>query len=131
MKWAFWRRRKPRVTDPGRTDARLGVRSDVSGADEGGFRVGQAAQARVRMRRRLIGAAALLLGTAVVVPMMLDPAPRPLPDNIPIDIPSERTPFSPRLSLPFEARSAKEGAPPATPGPAEAVDEPPAAAAGA
>jgi DedD protein len=55
---------------------------------------------RVRMRRRLIGAAALLLGTAVLVPMILDPAPKPLPDNIPIDIPSERTAFTPRLSLP-------------------------------
>jgi DedD protein len=109
MKWAFWRRRKPRATGQGRTDARLGesIARAEEAADEPAVRVGQAAQIRVRMRRRLIGAAALLLGTAVVVPMMLDPAPRPLPDNIPIDIPSERTPFSPRLSLPSTARGAE------------------------
>jgi len=116
MKWAFWRRRKPRATGQGRTDARLGesaARAEEP-ADEPGVRVSRAGQIRVRMRRRLIGAAALLLGTAVVVPMMLDPAPRPLPDNIPIDIPSERTPFSPRLSLPSTPRGAE--APPATEG---------------
>jgi DedD protein len=113
MKWAFWRRRKPRATGQGRTDARLNELTArvEEPADEPVVRVGQAAQIRVRMRRRLIGAAALLLGTAVVVPMMLDPTPRPLPDNIPIDIPSERTPFSPRLSLPSEAHSAGSSSP--------------------
>jgi DedD protein len=115
MKWAFWRRRKPRATDPGRTDARLSG-SDEAAADEAGGRTGQAARLRVRMRRRLIGAAALLLGTAVVVPMMLDRAPPPLPDNIPIDIPSERTPFTPRLSLPSSALRAPEGGPSSAPG---------------
>ncbi len=103
MKWAFWRRRKTRLTDSGRVDARAGVRSDDSVAEMAGVGAGQAAQVRVRMRRRLIGAAVLLLGTAVVVPMLLDPAPRPLPDNIPIDIPSERTAFAPHLSLPRDA----------------------------
>ncbi len=78
--------------------------SEGAGVDAAASRASQAAAIRVRMRRRLIGAAALLVGTAVVVPMMLDPAPRPLPDNIPVDIPSERTPFAPRLSLPTEAR---------------------------
>ena len=111
MKWAFWRRRKPRVTDPGRTDTKLSVRSEDFGADDAFLRAGQAALVRVRTRRRLIGAAALLLGTAVVVPMILDPAPKTLPDNIPIDIPSERTPFAPRLSLPGSARSATPGLP--------------------
>jgi DedD protein len=156
MKWAFWRRRKPRATGQGRTDARLRetIAPAEEPADESVVRFGRAAQLRVRMRRRLIGAAALLLGTAVVVPMMLDPTPRPLPDNIPIDIPSERTPFSPRLSLPStargaeapaaaegkpsEARGAESGqgaagggsAPPAAPAEApKAIDEPPAPAA--
>jgi DedD protein len=55
---------------------------------------------RARARHRLIGAAALLLAVAVVVPMLLDPEPKPVAANIPIDIPSERTPFTPRLSLP-------------------------------
>jgi DedD protein len=110
MKWAFWRRRKPRATDPGRTDARLSG-SEEAAADEAGGRTGQAARLRARMRRRLIGAAALLMGTAVVVPMMLDRAPPPLPDNIPIDIPSERVPFTPRLSLPASAPTSAPGAP--------------------
>jgi len=115
MKWAFWRRRKPRATDPGRTDARLSG-SEEAAADEAGGRTGQAARLRARMRRRLIGAAALLLGTAVVVPMMLDRAPPPLPDNIPIDIPSERVPFTPRLSLPASAPGAPSSALRATEG---------------
>ena len=85
--------------------------SEGAGVDETALRAGKAARIRVRMRRRLIGAAALLLGTAVVVPMMLDPAPRPLPDNIPVDIPSERTPFAPRLSLPSVAAGAPSSAP--------------------
>ncbi|HWY72731.1 MAG TPA: SPOR domain-containing protein [Burkholderiaceae bacterium] len=148
MNWAFWRRRKPRVTERGRADRGSTSGSEESLAEDAGLRIGQAARIRVRMRRRLIGAAALLLGTAVVVPMMLDPAPRPLPDNIPIDIPSERTPFAPRLSLPSSApasapasapgaeagapsvaRSAKEGGPQAQA--PEPVDEPPSSAPGA
>jgi DedD protein len=132
MNWAFWRRRKPRATGPGRTDARQSgpaARSDESSVDDGGGRAGQAARMRVRMRRRLIGAAALLLGTAVVVPMMLDPAPRPLPDSIPIDIPSERTPFSPRLTLPSDSGS-PAAAPAAGHGGSEPVDEPPTPAPG-
>jgi DedD protein len=55
---------------------------------------------KVRARRRLIGAVALLLAAVILVPLLLDPAPRPTVDNIPIDIPSERQPFTPRLSLP-------------------------------
>src|SRR5262245_54834199 len=55
---------------------------------------------RVRARRRLIGAIALLLAAVILVPVLLDPAPRPAADNIPIDIPSEKAPFTPRLSLP-------------------------------
>ncbi|HEX4598120.1 MAG TPA: SPOR domain-containing protein [Burkholderiaceae bacterium] len=136
MKWAFWRRRKPRATRPGRTQEQQGetaAGSEESAADLAGARVVHAAQLRVRMRRRLIGAAALLLGTAVVVPMMLDPAPRPLPDNIPIDIPSERTPFTPRLSLPPAAPSSAPGAAEGKPGaapPPTASDAPESAEAG-
>lgn len=125
MKWAFWRRRKPRATRPGRTEVIQGeaaAGSEESAVEQAGVRVIHAAQLRVRMRRRLIGAAALLLGTAVVVPMMLDPAPRPLPDNIPIDIPSERSPFTPRLSLPSVAPGAT--APGAKQGPAASESKP-------
>jgi len=128
MKWAFWRSGKTRVTDPGRTDSKSGDRFEQAAVDEAGARAGQASRMRMRMRRRLIGAAALLVGSAVLIPMMLDPTPRPLPDNIPIDIPTERTPFAPRLSLPAEAATA---APPAAArAPGEAAEEPPAPAPG-
>ena len=76
---------------------------------------------RVRARRRLIGAAALLLTVAIVVPMMLDPEPRPASDNIAIDIPSEKTPFTPRLTLP--PVPAPENAPIAPPPEAAPVPE--------
>jgi len=106
--------------------------SEGAGADEAAVRAGKAARIRTRMRRRLIGAAALLVGTAVVVPMMLDPAPRPLPDNIPVDIPSERTPFAPRLSLPSFAPSAPVGPPGASEAkPSESNAQASAAAGGA
>jgi DedD protein len=132
MKWAFWRRRKPRAngagSGAGRGDAKAAGRSGDPGADPTGSRAAEAAQLRRRTRQRLIGAAVLLLGTAVVVPMLLDPAPRPLPDNIPIDIPSERTPFVPRLSLPQDSGAAASAAAPAVRGASEASDEPPAPA---
>lgn len=128
MKWAFWRSGKTRVTGPGRTDSKSGDRFEQAADDDAGVRIGQATQIRVRMRRRLIGAAALLVGSAVVIPMMLDPTPRPLADNIPIDIPTERTPFAPRLSLPAEPATAAPAA--AAHAPGEPVEEPPAPAPG-
>jgi DedD protein len=64
------------------------------------LRVDPIAPLRARNRRRLIGAAALLLAVVIVVPLILDPAPRPLPPSVPIVLPGEKTPFTPRLSLP-------------------------------
>ncbi len=86
---------------------------------------------RVRARRRLIGAAALLLTVAIVVPMVLDPEPRPVSDSIAIDIPSEKTPFTPRLTLPpVPAPENVPVAPPPEVSPvAEKVEEIPAKAA--
>lgn len=92
MSLAFWRRKHAAV------DA--APRSSRSTADDDTGRADPTAALRIRARRRLIGAAALLLLAVVVVPMLLDPEPRPVPDNIPIDIPSEKTKFSPRLALP-------------------------------
>lgn len=96
MGLAFWRRKK------GAADAapKRATRSTVPNDDESGGRGDPTAALRIRARRRLIGAAALLLTAAIIVPMLLDPEPRPVPDNIPIDVPSEKTPFNPRLSLP-------------------------------
>ncbi|MCS7100396.1 MAG: hypothetical protein NZL99_01725, partial [Burkholderiaceae bacterium] len=92
MGWAFWR------ADGKPARARGAQESD------------EARALRVRARRRLIGAAVLLLTTAIVVPLLLDPAPRPVSDNIAIDIPSDRQPFTPRLPSP--AVPAAEPAPP-------------------
>jgi len=96
MGFAFWRRKK------GAADAapKRATRSPIPNDDESGGRGDPTAALRIRARRRLIGAAALLLTAAIIVPMLLDPEPRPVPDNIPIDVPSEKTPFNPRLSLP-------------------------------
>lgn len=95
MSLAFWRR-KPKADDaaPPRTSR------SATGDDDPGTRADPAATLRARARRRLIGAAALLLLVIIVVPMVLDPEPKLVPDNIPIDIPSEKSKFSPRLTLP-------------------------------
>jgi len=87
---AFWRRK----------DNAAGTPSKRASASETSRRVEPVDIVRVRARRRLIGAAALLLTVAIVVPMVLDPEPKPVSDNIAIDIPSEKTPFTPRLALP-------------------------------
>jgi DedD protein len=92
MTFAFWRAKDP----PARRDSaapKSRSRGDGPEAEE-------PATLRVRARRRLIGAAALLLAAAIGVPLLLDPAPRAPDDSIPIDIPSERQTFTPRLSLP-------------------------------
>jgi DedD protein len=64
---------------------------------------------RAQARRRLIGAAVLLLAVAIVVPLLLDPAPRPAADNIAVDIPSEKQPFTPRLAPPPVPDPAQQG----------------------
>lgn len=89
MGFAFWRRKDE------------GARADpADAADAASAELDPAQAARVRARRRLVGAAALLLGAVVVVPVVLDREPRPVPDNIVIDIPSEKSRFTPKLSVP-------------------------------
>lgn len=91
MGWAFWRRGDQ--AGEAKSPAADSAVERRSGEDP-------TAALRVRARQRLIGAAALLLTVVVVVPMLLDPGPRPVSDAIPIDIPSEKAPFTPRLALP-------------------------------
>lgn len=125
MRWGFSRR-----SDADARDAAPSAGRGRAGDDNGG-RTDPAAALRVRARRRLIGAAALLLAVAVVLPMVLDKEPRPVPDSIPIDIPSDRTPFNPRLALP-PPREAGDApvAPPPDAAPAERGKEVPASKAG-
>lgn len=94
MALAFWRRKNREAESSRKRRTAAGNPAEVEDGQE------PAAAVRVRARRRLIGAAALLLTAAIVVPMVLDPEPQPAPDNIAIDIPSEKTPFTPRLTLP-------------------------------
>jgi DedD protein len=107
MGLAFWRSKK-RTASAGDKPA---SRPPLSQDDDVDPRLDPAAGLRARARHRLIGASALLLAVAIIVPMVLDPNPRPVNENIPIDIPSERTPFTPRLSLP-PVPAADAGTPP-------------------
>jgi DedD protein len=113
MSWAFWRRAEADQGLPGAMPGGAASRAELVLA------------LRVRARRRLIGAAALLLIAVIVVPMVLDPTPRPLPDAIPIDIPSEKTPFTPRLALPpvAESPAAPAAVPAAIPADSQAATE--------
>jgi DedD protein len=94
MSLAFWRRKKTPPDAPGSGPTRTTADGEEPGRND------PTAALRARARRRLIGAAALLLLVVIVVPMVLDPEPKPIADNIPIDIPSEKSKFSPRLALP-------------------------------
>jgi DedD protein len=60
----------------------------------------QAADLRIKARRRLAGAVALILAAVVVLPMLLDSEPAPVASNIPIRIPDRQTPFQPNLTEP-------------------------------
>lgn len=55
----------------------------------------QAATLRVKARRRLTGAVALVLAVVVVLPMLLDGEPKPVPSGIDITIPSKNSPYDP------------------------------------
>jgi DedD protein len=113
MGLAFWRSKKRAANAAGKP----ATRPQPSQDDD----VDPAAGLRARARHRLIGAAALLLAVAVIVPMVLDPEPKPVSENIPIDIPSERAPFTPRLSLPPVAAADSTVTPPPDQAPGLAV----------
>jgi len=101
MKLAFWKRKRSRRNSPkAAADADTELQSDTL-AEEA-----DAAQlVRVRTRRRLIGAFALLLAVVVLVPMLLDTTPRTVSDNIPIELPSDKAPFAPRIPAPAPENS--------------------------
>lgn len=95
MPWPFSR---SEPAPPGEGDVR---------ADAGGRRAeakDPAAELRAQTRRRLIGAALLLLVAVIVLPMLLDTAPRPVPEDIKITV---ATPPAP-TPAPIEERAAVE-----------------------
>ena len=96
-----------------------------------------AAELRSRTRRRLIGAAALLLAAVIVLPMLLDTAPRPVREDISITIaspppppgkPTEKVlPIDEKIAEPAPARS--EPSPSDPPAESPRPSPPPATAA--
>ena len=84
-------------------------------------------QLKKRARRRLIGAIVLVTAVAVILPMILDSEPRPVSQNINIQIPSpdagEYKPKAAVVAPPSADKAAKSDAPAAAP------KDPPAAAA--
>ncbi len=104
-------------------------------AGEGGGRRAQAsdpaAELRAQTRRRLLGAAALLGAAVIVLPMLLDSAPRPVRDDVSITIANAPVP-PPAAQPPVEqAAAAPDKAAEAVPLPkdaAPAAAEPPAKA---
>ena len=72
----------------------------------------QAADLRVRARRRLAGAVALVLAAVVVLPMLFDSEPAPVSNKIPIKIPDRNAPFQPNLSDPVATNSSATPAEP-------------------
>jgi len=96
-----------------------------------------AAELRSRTRRRLIGAAALLLAAVIVLPMLLDTAPRPVREDISITIaspppppgkPTEKAlPIDEKIAEPAPARS--EPSPSDPPAESPRPSPPPATAA--
>ncbi|HWU97678.1 MAG TPA: SPOR domain-containing protein [Oxalicibacterium sp.] len=67
-----------------------------------------------RARRRLVGAIALVLAVVIVLPMILDSEPKPLADDINIQIPSRDTP-SPVAAKPDSASNTEASLPVAPP----------------
>jgi DedD protein len=59
----------------------------------------QAAGMRVRARRRLAGAVALVLAAVIVLPMLLDGEPRPIPAGIDIVVPGKDSPMPAPLAI--------------------------------
>ena len=76
----------------------------------------QAAEMRVRARRRLAGAVVLVLTAVIVLPMLLDSEPAPVATNVPIRIPERQAPLganapeTPTVAQPATVAEAAPGA---------------------
>ncbi|MBW8847648.1 MAG: SPOR domain-containing protein [Burkholderiales bacterium] len=79
---------------------------------------------RIRARRRLIGAAVLVAAGVVGFPLIFETQPRPIPVDLPIEIPRKET--APLLAVPTREPLAQPTAPEPTPEPAATVASTPA-----
>lgn len=71
----------------------------------------QAAELRARARRRLVGAVALVLAAVVILPMVLNPEPDRVADDIPIRLPDTQTPYNPAVNSPLASQESGAGQP--------------------
>jgi len=79
---------------------------------------------RVRARRRLIGAAVLVIVGVIGFPLLFETQPRPIPVDLPIDIPRKETAPALNVPAPVAAQSpASMAAPAPAPVPATAEKE--------
>lgn len=92
-------------------------------------------QLKRRARRRLVGAIVLVTAVAVILPMVLDSEPRPVSQNVNIQIPSpDSSDYKPKGAASVPSRTEKSGKaapePAAKPdtGPIATIAEPPPAA---
>jgi DedD protein len=74
-----------------------------------------------RARRRLVGAIALVVAAVIVLPMVLDSHPKPVTDDISIDIPSRPAPRVARKSTEKSAEDTQAGVAPDNPTPDSAL----------
>lgn len=74
---------------------------------------------RRRARRRLVGSLALALLAIVVLPMVFEPEPKPLGDDVEIVIPGQDTPFKPSAVTDNRPAAAPAANPPAISTPVE------------
>src|SRR5688572_14849848 len=73
-------------------------------------------QLKKRARRRLVGAIVLVTAVAVVLPMVLDSEPKPVSQNVDIQIPSpESGDFKPKGATPMRIAPELAKAPDASP----------------
>jgi len=81
---------------PGAEQAELPLRSRKTKASKAGNQANEAVDPvlpeKKRARRRLVGAVALVLAVVIILPMILDSEPKPLADDIAIQIPSRDKP---------------------------------------
>lgn len=101
-----------------RTNADDASTRSVESADE-------IAMARARARRRLVGAAVLVIAGVIGFPLVFETQPRPVPVDIPIEIP--RKDGAPALNMPPARVATGQASTPLVASPREEAPAPPAA----
>ena len=79
--------------------------------------------ARIRARQRLIGAAVLVIAGIIGFPLLFETGPRPLPVDVPIEIPSKEGAAPLALPAPAVAQANSKPAPKSAPASENVIDE--------